>query len=92
MTAAANVDDDDEEDGAAVVQKSNLLLKLSDKPSIYLSILLGMQVCPIPPLSSLLGMLTRHLLTLISLHQHYITMLGGTVTYPYLLTMKVLIS
>ena len=42
--------------------KSNLLLRLTDKPPIYLSLLLGLQ--------------------------HYITMLGGTVTYPYILTSK----
>jgi hypothetical protein len=50
--ADADAAEDHSSDDSGVVQKSNLLLQLSDKPSIYLSILLGLQVtcrslCPI---------------------------------------------
>lgn len=65
---------EDHDVAGAVVQKSNLLLKLSDKPSIYLSILLGMQVCVcerVNPIASPLGILFLITFSLINEHSNH---------------------
>lgn len=61
----ANDDQQNDEqrgDESSSKKKGNLFLGLTDKPNVYISLLLGLQ--------------------------QYITMLGGTVTYPYILTSK----